>query len=148
KAIADQTDAPTFANTIAPFEDAGRSFNDVNAVFGIWSSSMNDQAFQAVERDMAPILSSFSDEITQNPGLFKRIEAVYNSPAKAQLTAEQQRLVWLHYTTFVRAGAKLDEAGKKRVTEINGRLASIYTEFSQNLLGDEESYVTMIDSEA
>jgi len=148
KAIAESAEAPTFANTIAAFEDAGRSFNEVNTLFGIWSSSMNDQAFQAVEREMAPILSAFSDELTQNPALFKRIEAVYTSPAKAQLTPEQQRLVWLDYTTFVRAGAKLDAAGKKRVAEVNQRLATMYTDFSQSLLADEEGYVVTLDSEA
>ena len=148
KAIAENPEPPTFANTIAPFEDAGRSFSDVSTVFGVWSSTMNDQAFQAIERDMAPILAAFGDEITQNAPLFQRIEAVYGSPEKASLTAEQQRLVWLHHTNFVRAGAKLDAAGKKRVAEINGRLASIYTDFSQALLADEEGYVTVLESEA
>lgn len=148
KNIADSTEPATFDNTIAKYEDAGRTFNDVNTLFGIWSSSMNDKAFQEVERDMAPILSAFSDELTQNVGLFKRIEAVYNSPDKAKLTPEQKRLVWLHYTTFVRAGAKLDDAAKKRVAEINSRLASLYTDFSQSLLADEEGYVTILESEA
>ncbi|MFO0659295.1 MAG: M3 family metallopeptidase [Polyangiaceae bacterium] len=148
KSIADNAEPPTFDNTVARYEDAGRTFNDVSTLFGIWSSSMNDKAFQEVEREMAPVLSAFSDELTQNTKLFKRIEAVYQSPEKSKLTPEQQRLVWLQYTNFVRAGAKLDESAKKRVAEINARLASLYTQFSQNQLADEEGYVTVIESEA
>ena len=144
--------APSFDNTIAALEDSGRTFGDVSTLFGIWSSSMNDAAFQSVEREMAPVLAAFSDEVTQNSELFKRIDAVYyavyNSPDKAKLTAEQQRLVWLYYTNFVRAGAKLDAAAKKRIGEINQRLATLYTEFSQNVLADEESYHVELTSEA
>ncbi len=147
-AITESAEPPTFANTIAAFEDAGRSFGAVSTLFGIWSSSMNDAAFQAVELRMAPILSAFSDELTQNPALFARIEAVYTSPARSSLTPEQQRLVWLHHTRFVRAGARLDAAGKKRVAEMNQRLATLYTEFSQNVLADEEGYVVALSTEA
>ncbi len=147
-AIAQRAEPATFANTIVPLEDSGRTFNDVSTLFGIWSSSMNDEAFQAVEREMAPVLAAFSDELTQNTALFKRIEAVYESPEKSKLSAEEQRLVWLYYTNFVRAGAKLDDAGKKRVGEINQRLAVLYTEFSQNLLADEEGYKVELPSEA
>ncbi len=75
---------------------------------------MNGPEFQAIEREMAPKLAAFSDEITQNEKLFQRIEAVYDSPDKAKLTPEQQRLAWVRYTDFVRAGAKLDAAAKKR----------------------------------
>ncbi len=147
-AIANNPDAPTFENTIAALEDTGRTLNDVGTIFGIWSSSMNGPEFQTIEREMAPKLSAFSDEITQNEKLFKRIEAVYNSPDKAKLTPEQQRLTWLVYTNFVRSGAKLDEAAKKRLVDINQRLASLYTDFSQNVLADEENYVVVLESEA
>jgi peptidyl-dipeptidase Dcp len=147
-AIASQPEAPTFQNTIAALEGAGRTFNRVGALYGVWSTSMNGPEFQQVEREMAPRLAAFSDEITQNAPLFARIEAVYNSPEKAQLTAEQQRLVWLYYTDFVRAGARLAPQAKERMGAINQRLASLYTAFSQNVLSDEESYVVVLESEA
>ncbi len=70
------------------------------------------------------------------------------APDKAKLTPEQQRLVWRHYTNFVRAGAKLDAAAKKRLSEINQRLATLYTTFGQNLLADEEGHALMLDKEA
>lgn len=147
-ALAKNTAAPTFENTIAAMEDMGRSFDRVMTLYGVWSGTMNSPEFQTVEREMAPKLAAFSDEITQNEGLFKRIEAVYNSPEKAKLTPEQQRLTWRHYTSFVRSGAKLDAAAKKRVAEINQRLASLYTNFSQNVLADEENYMVVIEKEA
>ena len=147
-AIANQSEPPTFENTIAAMEDSGRTFNDVQTIFAIWSSTMNDAAFQAVERDMAPKLAAFSDEITQNEKLFKRIETVYKSPEKSKLTPEQQRLAWRVHTTFVRAGAKLDEPSKKRLSEINQRLATLYTNFSQNVLADEENNGLMLEKEA
>ena len=88
---------PTFENTIDALERAGRTLDRVIAVYGVWSSTMNTPEFQAVEREMAPRLAAFSDKITQNAALFRRIEAVYNSPDKTTaLTPEQQRLAWLY----------------------------------------------------
>ncbi|MFY0570320.1 M3 family metallopeptidase [Archangium lansingense] len=147
-AIANNPAAPTFENTIAALEDAGRTYDDVTTLYGIWGSSMNGPEFQAIQREMAPRLAAFSDEITQNEKLFQRIEAVYNSPDKAKLTPEQQRLTWLRYTNFVRAGAKLDAGAKKRLVDINQRLASLYTSFSQNVLADEENHAVVLESEA
>lgn len=148
EAIAKNPAPPTFENVIAALEDSGRTLLRVQTIFDIFSSSMNDDAFQAVELEMAPKLAAFSDEITQNTALFARIAAVYESKDKASWTKEQQRLTWIYYTNFVRSGAQLDDAKKKRMAEINQRLAVIYTEFGQHVLADEEGYVTSIKSEA
>jgi peptidyl-dipeptidase Dcp len=138
---------PTFENTIAALEASGRDYTRVSTVFGVWSSSMNDDAFAAVERELAPVQAAFADELTQNTALFSRIEAVYKNES-AKLTPEQKRLTWLLYTGFVRAGAKLDQAQKKRIGEINQRLASLYTDFSQAVLSDEENVALLIENEA
>jgi peptidyl-dipeptidase Dcp len=145
--IAADPAAPTFENTIAAYERAGRTLERVQTVFGIWSSTMNGPEFKAIDREMAPKLAAFSDRITQNEKLFRRIAAVYESPEKAKLTPEQQRLVWLDYTNFVRAGAKLDAAGKARMSEINQKLASLFTQFGQNVLADEEEKYLLLESE-
>ncbi len=147
-AIANNPEAPTFENTLAALEDSGRKLNDVETFYGIWSSTLSGPEFQALEREMAPKLAAFADEITQNEKLFQRIETVYNSPDKAKLTPEQQRLAWVYYTRFVRSGAKLDAPAKKRMADINQRLASLYTNFSQNVLADEEGYTVVLESEA
>ncbi len=146
--IANDPAPPTFENTIAAMERSGRTLDRVGNIYGIWSSNMNSPEFQPVEREMAPKLAAFSDQITQNEKLFQRIEAVYDSPEKAQLTPEQQRLTWLTYTNFVRAGAKLDAAKKARLSEINQQLAGLYTNFAQNVLADETDQFLVLESEA
>jgi peptidyl-dipeptidase Dcp len=145
--IADDPAAPTFDNTIAALEGAGRTFDQVETIFGVWQSTMSDEAFKAAERALAPKLAAFEDEIVQNTKLFKRIEAVYQSPDKQKLTPEQQRLAWRRYTRFVRAGAKLEGAPKKRLSEINQRLATLFTSFGQNVLADEEGQALVLDRE-
>ena len=146
--IASDPAAPTFENTLAALERAGRTLDRVGTAYGIWSGNLNSPAFQAVEREMAPKLAAFSDQITQNEALFRRIEAVYNSPAKAQWTPEQQRLAWRTYTNFVRAGAQLDAPAKARLSQINQQLAGLYTRFSQNVLADETDQYLTLESEA
>jgi len=146
--IAANPEKPTFENTIAALERSGRTLDRVQTIYGIWGSNMSSKQYQAVESEMDPKLAGFSDKITQNEALFKRIEAVYNSPEKTKLTPEQQRLSWRYYTNFVRAGAKLDAAAKTRLSEINQQLAKHYTKFSQNLLADENEQFLELKTEA
>jgi len=103
---------------------------------------------QAVETDLAPVLSAFDDEIVQNEALFARLKTVYDARANANLSLEQQRLAEVVYTNFARRGAALGKAEKRRLKEINKRLASLFTSFRQNQLADEESYTLVIDDEA
>jgi peptidyl-dipeptidase Dcp len=139
--------APNFDNTIGALEDSGRTLSDLYCYYGIWGSNMSSPEFQAVETEMDPKLSAFQDKITQNAALFKRIEAVYNSPDKAKLTPEQQRVLWIYYTNFVRAGAKLSPEAKARVGAINTELAGLFTKFSQNLLADENTYIELTEAD-
>lgn len=146
--IANDPAAPTFQNTLESLERVGTTLNRVGAVYAVWSSTMNSADFQVVEREMAPKLAAFSDKITQNEALFKRIEAVFNSPEKARLTKEQQRLAWLYFTNFVRAGARLKPEAKARLSEINQKLAGLYTKFSQNVLAEENDQFLVLKEEA
>ena len=144
--IAGNSAAPTFENTIAELERAGSSLNRVTTVYGIWTGTMSTPEIREIQREMGPKLAAFSDKITQNEALFRRIEAVYNAREKSKLTPEQQRLAWRYYTNFVRAGAKLGATEKKRLSEINQQLAGFYTRFSQNLLADEtDQFLTLKD---
>jgi peptidyl-dipeptidase Dcp len=146
--IANDPAPPTFENTIAALERTGRKLDRVTTVYGVWSSTMSTSDFQPIEREMAPKLAAHSDRITQNSALFRRIDAVYASPAKAELTSEQQRLTWLYQTNFVRAGARLDDAAKQRLSAINQRLAALYTSFRQNVLADETDRFVVLTTEA
>jgi peptidyl-dipeptidase Dcp len=147
-AIANSPETPTFDNTIAALERAGRSLDRVGTIYGVYSSSLSTPEFQAVERQMAPRLAAHRDRIVQNEPLFRRIEALYNSPDKARLTAEQQRVIWLRYTNLVLAGAKLGPGEKKQVAAINQRLATLFTAFSQSVLSDEEHNFVVLESAA
>ncbi len=140
--------APTFGNTIAAMERTGRTLDRVSTVYGIYSSTLNDDAVQAVEREMSPKLAAFSDQITQNTRLFERIAKVYETRQASGLTPEEQRLAWLYYTNFVRAGARLDDGAKQRLSAINQDLARLYTQFSQNVLKDENDQAIVIEREA
>ena len=146
--IANDSAAPTFENTIVAMERAGQTLDRVTTIYGVWGSTMAGPEFQAVQREMAPKLAAFSDKIIQNEALFKRIEAIYNSPNKKKLNAEQQRLVWLDYTNFVRSGAKLNTADKARLSQINQQLAGLFTKFSQNVLAEEDGQFIALKTEA
>jgi peptidyl-dipeptidase Dcp len=146
-AIANNPAAPTFENTIVALERNGQTLVRVNTVYDVWSSTLNDDAFSAIETEMAPKLAAFSDQITQNAALFKRIEAVYKSPETKKLTPEQQRLVEVDYKQFVRAGARLDATAKARLSQINQQLAGLFTKFSQNVLADESDSVLVLKTD-
>jgi len=144
--IAKQTEAPTFANTIAAMERTGQKLQRIITLYGIWGSNLSTPEFQEVETEFEPKLAGLSDQISQNIALFKRIETVYLSPETKKLSAEQQRLCKIHYTNFVRSGAKLDAAKKNRLSEINQELAGFFTKFSQNLLSDESDLILVLNS--
>jgi peptidyl-dipeptidase Dcp len=146
--IAKDPAPPTFENTIAAMERAGQTLDRVQTIYGVFGSTMNGPEFQVVQREMAPRLAAFNDQITQNTELFKRIEAVYKSPEKAKLNPERQRLTWLYYTNFVRAGARLSPVAKARLSEINQKLAGLYTKFGQNVLAEEDGQTIVLKSEA
>ncbi len=146
--IAADPAAPTFANTSAAFERSSRMLDRVLTVYDVYGGAMSDAAVQEVERRMAPRLAAFHDRIVQNERLFARIAAVYDSRETAGLSPEQRRLAWLHYTTLVRAGARLDAAAKQELAAINQELASLFTQFAQNVLADENGTAVFLDAEA
>jgi peptidyl-dipeptidase Dcp len=146
--IANNPDAPTFQNTIAALEGAGRAFNRAGRIFGVYTSTLNDKAVQAVDTELSPVFAAHADEITQNVKLFARVAAVYAARGTSGLTPEQQRLTWVVYTGFVRQGAQLDAKAKARLSELNQALASLYTKFSQNLLADENDHWLELNDDA
>ena len=147
-AIAGAKTAPTFANTIAALEEAGRPLGRVSSLYGVYTSTMNDAAMQVVAQKMSPVLAAFADEVVQNSALFARIKAVYDRRAQSGLNPEQQRLTDVVYRQFARNGAGLNPDQKRRMAVINQRLASLYTSFSQNELADEEGYALVLDAQA
>lgn len=145
--IAQNPEAPTFENTLLAMEKAGQEYNRVSVYYGIWSSNMSTPEFREVQAVLSPKLSEYRSKIQQNEALFQRIKTVYDNSKVNPLAPEQQRLTALVYQEFEMNGANLDTEGKARHAEINKELAALYTTFSNNVLHDEENYVTYITGE-
>jgi peptidyl-dipeptidase Dcp len=146
-AIATNPATPNFDNTFAAMERAGKALDNVFTYWGIWSSNMSSPEFREIQRKLSPKLSEFSSKISQNKALFERVKAIYEGAEYNTLNLEQQRIVKSSFEGFVRSGILLDEAGQKRTAEINKKLAELHTKFGNNVLNDEESYVTYISKD-
>jgi peptidyl-dipeptidase Dcp len=140
KAIAETPAKPTFANTIAALEKSGVMLDRVASVFFNLTSADTSPALQKIERVMAPKLSAHNSALYLNAKLWKRIADLFARRDDLGLDDEQARLLERYHTWFVRAGAKLATADKKRVAEINNRLAELTTAFGQNVLADEQGW--------
>jgi peptidyl-dipeptidase Dcp len=132
--------APTFDNTIAPMERSSPTLDRVSFVFGNLTGSMNDATLQAIDREMAPILSRHESSVLTNAALYARVRALYDGRNAMQLTAEQVRLIERYNTIFRRAGAHLDVAQRARMAEIDARLSELSTQFGQNMLADTAAW--------
>lgn len=145
-AIANNPDPPNFENTIVALERSGRMLSRLEAMFFVYASNLNVGAIPDIEKVVVPKLSEHEDSIYQNEKLFARISAVYDSPDMKNGTFDlaQRRLVDDRYKTFLRKGAKLNKSEKAKLSQMNTRLARLFTDFSQNVLEDEKGYVTWI----
>jgi peptidyl-dipeptidase Dcp len=146
--IAAGVDAPTFANTIESLEHSGVLLGKVRAVFHNLSSAETNEALQAINRAVAPMLSAISDDIRMNPRLFARVEAVWAQRESLGLAGPQRKLLDDTYKDFVRSGANLDAAGQARLRAINAALASLGVAFDENRLHDTNAYRLVIDRRA
>ena len=140
QAIADNPEPPTFANTIEALERADRLLDRVAGVFYNLAGADANPAREALQREMAPKLSAYSSEITNNRALWQRIDALWQNRESLGLSPEQERVLYLTHRSFTRAGAALEGADRDRLTEVKSRLAVLGTQFTQNLLADERSW--------
>jgi peptidyl-dipeptidase Dcp len=145
--IAQNPAAPTFANTFLPMQNAGERLSRVTTLFNVMTGNMNTPAYQALDREWAPKLAAARDEITFNPKLFARIEAIYQARETSGLDVQQKRLVTRTYDAYVRQGAKLGAEQKAELSRMNQELATAFSEFSKKLLADEGT-VTLVGDEA
>ncbi len=144
--IAGNAEAPTFENTIIPFEKSGAALDRAFTYYGVFSSNLSSPEFREIQKELSPKISEYSSKISQNEQLFQRIKAVYEQSQEKALDSAEQRTIDLIYKDFEMDGANLSEEDKKRYAEINKELSELYTQFSNNVLADEEGYVTYIDS--
>ncbi|QOL25712.1 M3 family metallopeptidase [Thalassotalea sp. LPB0316] len=144
-AIANNSAPATFENTIVEMERSGQALDRIFTYWGIWSANVSSPEFREIQKEMSPKLSAFFSKITQNEKLFDRISTVYKGDEFKTLRKDQQRVTWLTYNSFAQNGATLNAEDKKRYADINQRLAQLHTQFSNNVLADEENYVLFLD---
>ncbi len=144
EAIANNPAAPTFENTIVAMEKSGEALDRAFTFYNIWSSNISSPEFRKIQGELSPKISEYSSKISQNEKLFQRIKAVYENSLQHPLPDDQQRTVQLVYEDFAMEGADLNEADKQRYAEINKELSKLYTQFSNNVLADEENYVVYL----
>ena len=139
-AIAAEPDAPTFQNVIEALELSEEALSRVCGVFYNLVGADSTEAREALQSEMAPKLSAYASEITNNRVLFERIETLWQGREALGLSHEQGRVLELYRRMFVRSGAQLDGAEAERLTEVKSRLAVLGTKFSQNVLADEREW--------
>ncbi len=144
EAIANNPDAPTFANTFIPMEKSGQLLQRAIAAFFAVSGADTNPELQKVRSAVAPQLAAHTDSIYLNPKLFQRVSTIYQQRQSLKLDPESLRLVEVEYDKFVHAGANLSDADKTKMKKLNEEIASLSTEFSNKLLAatKEGAYVT------
>jgi peptidyl-dipeptidase Dcp len=139
-AIAEAEEAPGFANTIEALEQAEGLLDRVSGVFYNLAGADANEVREGLMRDLAPKMSAFSSEVTNNKALFARVETLWQGREALGLTDEQMRVLTLYRQMFVRSGALLEGAAAERLTAVKARLAVLGTSFSQNLLAEERGW--------
>ncbi|HLP06254.1 MAG TPA: M3 family metallopeptidase [Paludibacter sp.] len=148
EAIANNTDAPTFDNTIAALDFSGELLKKVSSVFfNLYSANTNDEMAK-IANEISPVLSEHNDNIYLNEKLFARVKTIFDNRGKLGLTAEQTRLLEKYHRNFVRSGAALSTEQKARLREINKELGLAELAFGQNVLDETNSYEKIIDKES
>lgn len=143
-AVVNNPEPATFENTIVAMEAVGKDLSRIYAYYGIWRSNKSSPEVREIGRELAPMLSKHFSKVNQNEKLFLRIKDVYESDEMKSLRPDQQRMVTNSYQGFVRGGALLSADEKKRYAEINLELSKLHTKFGNNVLADEENYVTYL----
>ncbi|MBD0850651.1 M3 family metallopeptidase [Maribacter arenosus] len=147
EAISKNTAAPTFENTIEALEFAGQQLDRISSVFFNLNSAETNEEIQKIAQEISPLLSEFSNDITLNEDLFKRIKAVYEQRGQLELTIEQDTLLDKKYKSFSRNGANLPEDKKKRLREIDTELSKLKLKFGENVLAETNAFEMPIDDE-
>lgn len=148
KAIVSNPEEPTFENTIVALDQCGQLLQKAMYAFSGQSSVNTNDEIQELEREIYPMLSKHSDDISLNPALFARVKAVYENQAKFNLDKEQKKLLEETYKGFVRGGANLSEADQAKLRELNSEISMLQLTFGQNVLKETNAFQLVIDNEA
>ena len=138
--IVNNTSEPTFENTIEALEFSGQQLDRISSVFFNLNAAETNEEIQKIAQEVSPLLSEFSNDITLNEALFKRVKAVYEQKDQLKLTAEQDTLLDKKYKSFSRNGANLPKGKKKRLREIDAELSKLKLKFGENVLAETNKY--------
>ncbi|PRD40959.1 peptidase M3 [Phyllobacterium phragmitis] len=148
EAIAAATEKPDIDNTLKALQLTGKALEHVSAIFWLRAGAYTNETIQAMEREIAPKLSRHYSKIMMDSRLFGRIDALYAARDTLDLDEETLRVLEKIWKRFVRSGAKLDDAGKMLLADINEKLAALGAQFGQNVLKDEADWALFITDEA
>src|SRR5215469_12401311 len=143
--IANSSDKPTFDNTIVALERTGRLLDRAQRTFSNLNACDTNPTRQKIDKETAPKLAAHRDEIFLNPKLFARVQVLYDQRDKLGLDPESAYLLERYYKDFVRAGAKLSDADKEKLKKINAELATLQTQFEQNVLKERNTSSVIVD---
>ena len=146
-AIANNSDQPTFKNTIEALEFSGEQLDRVSSIFFNLNSAETNDVIQKIAQEVSPLLSEFSNDITLNEALFKRIKSVYNSKDSLNLNTEQQTLLEKKYKGFSRNGANLSDDKKEKLRDIDKELSKLKLKFGENILAETNKFDMLITDE-
>ena len=144
-AVANNPEKPTFENTVVALERTGRSLDRAERTFSNLNACNTNPALQKIDKEMAPKLSAHRDAIHLNGKLFARIQQLYDNRDKLGLDPESAYLLERYYKDFVRAGAKLSDSDKEKLKKINVELATLQTQFEQNVLKEKNASSIVVD---
>lgn len=147
-AITANEEAPTFENTLEALEFAGETLSRVSSIFFNLNSAETNEEIQKIAQEVSPWLSEFSNDLTLNEELFKRVKAVYDQKESLDLTVEQKTLLDKHYKSFTRNGANLPEDKKQKLREIDKELSKLSLSFGENVLAETNRYELHIENES
>ncbi|HJT45905.1 MAG TPA: M3 family metallopeptidase, partial [Chthoniobacterales bacterium] len=144
--IANNSAKATFDNTIVALEKTGRLLDRAERTFDNLNACNTNPEMQKVDKEMAPKLSAHRDTIHLNAKLFARVKELYDKRDKLGLDPESAYLLERYYKDFVRAGAKLSDVDKEKLKKINGELATLQTDFEQNVLKEKNASSVVVDN--
>jgi peptidyl-dipeptidase Dcp len=143
--VANNSEKPTFENTVVALERTGRLLDRAEQTFSNLNACNTNPTLQKIEKEMAPKLSAHRDAIHLNGKLFSRIQQLYDGRDKLGLDPESAYLLERYYKDFVRAGAKLSDPDKEKLKKINAELATLQTQFEQNVLKEKNASSLVVD---
>tara|TARA_R110002096_G_scaffold119510_1_gene259086 strand:- start:22456 stop:24498 length:2043 start_codon:yes stop_codon:yes gene_type:complete len=146
-AIVNNKVKPSFENTIEALEFSGEQLDRISSIFFNLNSAETNETIQKIAQEVSPLLSEFSNDITLNKDLFKRVKVVYDSQNELKLTTEQQTLLDKKYKSFSRNGANLFEDKKEKLREIDKKLSQLKLKFGENILAETNKFEMLITDE-